>query len=284
MADAKEIVSGVGTRYGVVFVLDTNGLPYQSVASATPETGYKIDGIKTLPVNTPEPQRFTHYGDDDPFAQDSLPPTEVESFTITTAKSNMGLDAYLEGGLVKTISPLELRLADSDLRGNEPLTMSAFYRQAIDTDPDSSTFGKLRQWQGKIFPAARISPLSNSYEAGITDNSYSATPTKVSTTPWGEDVDSSTWGGARGAHIEFSSNYQPRFTVYKSNGTITNWLLTHAPASSADLLVWVGGSLTVPGSITYGATPAFTLSPAVAGTTTQIFAISMTATPSQATN
>lgn len=280
---AKEIISGVGSRYGVVFQLDTNGLPYQATSSATPETGVKIDGIKTLPVNTPEPQRFTHYGDDDPFAQDSLPPTEIESFTITTAKSNLELDAYLEGGLVKTIAPLQLRLADSDLRGNEPLTMSAFYRQALDTDPTSSTFGKLRQWQGKIFCAGRISPQSNSYEQGITDNSYVATPTKTSTTPWGEDFDSTTWGGARGAHIEFVADYQPRFTVYKGNGTLTSWNLTHTPASASNLLVWVGGSLTVPGSITYGASPAFTI-PGTVGVGIQIFAISMTSTPSQADN
>lgn len=280
---AKEIVSGVGSRYATVFVLDENGLPYQASSSATPETGKKIDGIKTFPVNTPEPQRFTHYGDDDPFAQDSLPPTEVESFTITTAKSNLDLDAYLEGGLVKTIAPLEMRLADSDLRGNEPLVMVMVYRQALDTDPTSSTFGKKRQWEGKIFPATRVSPQANSFEQGITDNSYIATPTKVGTTPWGENFDSTTWGGARGAHIAFTSDYQPRINVYRGNGTLTSFNLSHTPVNSSSLLVWVGGSLTVPGSITYGASPAFTIAGPV-GVGTQIFALPMTSTPSQADN
>lgn len=283
MTAAAEIVSGVGTRYGVVFVLDSNGLPSQSASSATPETGKHISGIKTLAANTPEPQRITHYGDDNPYAQDSLPPTEVESFNITTSKTNMDLDAYLESALVNTITPLELRVGDSDQRGNEPLVMAAFYRQALDTDPTHTTFGKLRQWHGRIYPATRISPQAQSFEAAATDTTYVATPTKVTQTPWGETFTTNTWGVSKGAHIEFTSNYQPRFTVYKGNGTITSWNLTHAPASSADLLVWVGGSLTVPGSITYGASPAFTI-PGTVGVGTQVFALSMTNTPNQAQN
>jgi hypothetical protein len=283
MTAASEIISGVGARYGVVFVLDSNGLPAQAAASATPETGVRIEGIKTLAANTPEPQRFTHYGDDSPFAQDSLPPTEVESFNITTAKVNLALDAYLEGAKVRTITPLQMRVGDSDQRGNEPLVMAAFYRQALDTDQTSTSFGRLRQWNWRIYPATRISPQAPSMEQGITDSSYVATPTKVSQTPWQEDFDTTNWGVSRGAHIEGVANYQPRFTVYVGDGTITSWDLTHAPYSSADILVWVAGSLTVPGSITYGTSPAFTVTPAV-GVGTQIFAVSMTNTPAQADN
>lgn len=283
MGNASEIVSGVGNRYGVVFVLDSNGLPFQETSSATPETGQRIEGIKTLAANTPEPQRLTHYGDDNPFSQDSLPPTEVESFNITTAKVNMQLDAYLEGAAIRTITPLELRVGDSDARGNEPLVMAAFYRQALDTDATSPTFGKLRQWHGRIYPATRISPQAPSFEAGITDNTYVATPTKVSTTPWGETISvANSWGVSRGAHLEFVSNYQPRFTVYKGNGTLSSWNLTHAPYSASEILVWVGGSLTVPGSITYGTSPAFTTG--TIGVGTQVFAAVFTNTPNQAQN
>jgi len=274
MANAKEIISGVGVRFGQVFLLDSNGLPYQATADTVMETGVEIEAIKTLPATLPAPQRITHYGDDEPYAQDSLSPTEIETFNITTSKVNLTLDAYLEGGLVKNIGTTEFRVGDSDNVGNEPLVCSMFYRQALDTVNGSSTFGKLRQWHGRIYPSARITMQTPSMEQLATDTTYSATPTKVTTTPWGEAFDGATsWGANKGAHIEFVMNNQPQMAVGLGNGTLTSWQLPTVPASSSDLLVWVGGSLTVPGSITYTpATPAFTVTPAV-GVGTQVFAI-----------
>lgn len=272
MTAAAEIVSGVGVRYGQVFVLDSNGLPYQATANATMETGVQIEGIKTLAATTPAPQRINHLGDDTAYAQDSLPPTEIESFNITTSKTNLALDAYLEGALVKNIGNAEFRVGDSDNRGNEPLVCSMFYRQALDTVDGSPTFGKLRQWHGRIYPSARISPQTQSFEQLATDVTYVATPTKVTQTPWGEDFDGETsWGANDGAHIEFTMNYQPRFAVGVGNGTITSWNLPAVPAAANELLCWIAGSLTVPGSITYTpSAPAMLLSPAV-GVGTQIF-------------
>ncbi len=274
MTAAREVVSGIGNRFGQVFILDSNGLPYQATANATMETGAQIEGIKTLNNTTPTPQRITHYGDDEPYAQDSLSPTEIETFTITTSKSNLALDAYLEGALVKTIQNAQFRVGDSDNLGNEPLTCSMFYRQALDTVDGSPTFGKLRQWNGRIYPSARITPQTDSYEQGATDKTYNATPTKVTTTPWGEAFDGQvSWGVNNGAHIEFVMNYQPRMAVSVGNGTITSWNLPSVPVSASELLVWIGGSLTVPGSITYTpSAPAMTLSPAV-GVGTQILAV-----------
>lgn len=280
----NDIVSGVGTRYGVVFVLDADGLPYQAVSSATPEVGVSIQGIKTATATDPEPQRFTHYGDDFPFAQDSLPPQTVESFALTTAKTNLELDSYLEGTGIRDYGILKARLANSNQRGNEPLVMAAFYRQALDTENGSPTFGKKRQWNIRIYPATRISPTTPGYEAGIVDNAYQGTPTNVDQTPWAETFqDESEWGASIGAHIEGSMDYQPRFNVYRGNGTLTSWNLTHTPYDSSNLKVWVNGSITVPGSITYGASPAFTI-PGTVGNGTQILALIGTNNPTMADN
>jgi hypothetical protein len=274
MAASREIVSGVGNRFGQVFILDENGLPFQDVANATMYTGMQIEGIKTLANNQPDPQKITHYGDDVPYAQDSLAPTEIESFTITTSKTNLALDAYLVGGLVKNIGNAQFVVGDSDNLGSEPLTCSMFYRQALDTVDGSPTFGKLRQWNGRIYPSGRITPKPTSYEQGATDNTYSAVPTSVTTTPWGEEFDGTTsWGANAGAHIDFTMNYQPRMAVGKGNGTITSWNLPSVPVSASEVLLWIGGSLTVPGSITFTpSAPAVVISPAV-GAGTQILAI-----------
>src|SRR5690348_8716849 len=101
---AKEIVGGSGTRYGVLIPLDADGLPSVNSTTAVPQQGTLIAGIKTAATSDPEPQRITFYGQDRPFAQDSLPPTAVGTFTITAADFNLILDSMAEGNNVVTIN------------------------------------------------------------------------------------------------------------------------------------------------------------------------------------
>src|SRR5690349_14134453 len=101
---AKDITSGVGVRYAEAFKINsTTGYPASAFNSGTLVGGTLIEGIKTFTYNSPAPQRIQHYGEDKAFAQDSLPPTEVGSFAITTAKTNLALDAFTEGTTEVTI-------------------------------------------------------------------------------------------------------------------------------------------------------------------------------------
>lgn len=262
----KEVVSGVGARYGVAFLLDTTtGLPLPATATAVPFAGVEVQGIKTMPVNDPTPQRFTHYGNDGPIAQDSLPATEVGSFGITTAKTNMTLDNYLEGtkSRAAATSGAKFRIGNSDKQGNEPLVMFQAYRQALDTDRGSGTFGKLRQYEQKIYPSARISPNSNAFEQGITDKTYEGTPSPFQYTPWNEQANETNWGATRGELIEGTTDHHPRWNFWRGNGTIVAFQLTHPPVSSSYLDVWSDGTLVTPSAVvTTAANPAFTLSAA----------------------
>lgn len=263
---SKEIVSGIGARYAVAWALDGNGLPAVVGSSDTPVQGTLIQGIRTLSATDPEPQRVTHYGDDDAFAQDSLPPAEVGSFTVTTAKTNITLDAYLEGNKLRTINSNVMRVGNSDKRGSEPLVMFAAYRQALDTGKASATLGSLRQWHVKIYPSTRLSPASQSFEQGATDKTYNATPTKVSKTPWAETFTEANWGATSGEFIEFTTDYHPRFNAWLGNGSKASFSLSHMPVDSSSLTVWVQdtGEVT-PSSVNINATnPAFTLSSAPA--------------------
>lgn len=282
---AKSLVSSVGARYGVVFTLDTNGRPSQAVASATPETGVRISGLQTATGTDADPQTITHYGDDFPFAQDSLGPTDVESYDVTTAKTNLTLDAYVTGSKERTYGDQLRMLAQAtDKQGDEPRVMAMFYRQALDTDPDSASFGSLRQYEGRIYPSSRLITRTAPYEQANSPKSYSGIPTPVEFAPWGEDINQTNWGVAQGGHIDFTCDYHPRFNVYKGDGTIDAFSLTHTPVSSDYLKVWVDGTLTTPSAVDTDATnPAFTLSAAPAADV-QIFAFIQTATPKQATN
>jgi hypothetical protein len=277
---ASTKVAGVGVRRGQVFVLDANGLPFAATTNGgTMTAGTRIERLKTVGVTDPEVQRFSHYGDDEPYAQDSLPPTEIESFTFTTSKTNLTLDALIEGTKVRDYTMFQSRAANSDKRGSEPLVAVWSYRQALDVDESSATFGKLRQWEARSWPSTRIAGQTSGFEQGATDKTYQGTPTVVNSNVWGETLTENSDGATKASHFEMIFNNQPIVNVGVGDGTQTTWLTTCTPVDSANLKVFVGGSLTVPGSITYSATvPAFTVAtPVPVGT--QVLAIIGTTSP-----
>lgn len=256
---SKSKTAGVGIRYGAVYNL-IDGLPLPAVASATPMNGTLIEGIKTNTVSDPAPRRITHFGDDRAYAQDSLPATESGSFNFTTSKTNMDLDAMLEGGQVRTINSNKFLAGNTDNKGSEPQVLLNIYRQALDVDKSSATFGKLRQWEGRLYPSVRITKTTPSYEAENTDITYEATPTPVKYTAWGEQFTEANWGVTEGEYISYVTDYQPRFNFYRGDGTIVAFALSHAPVDSNAVTVWIDGTLTSPSSVvTTVANPAFTL-------------------------
>ena len=278
---SMEITSGIGTRRGLAIPLDTrDGLPSINVSQAAPMQGTLIFGIKSATTSDPEPQRFTHYGQDDPYAQDTLPPQTVGNFTIVTAASNLALDAMVEGNSIVTINQDVWRAGNSNQRGNEPIMAAMFYRQALDTEPGSGTFGKLRQWNVRIYPAARISPATQSYDAGMTDKTYAGTPTPTGLTIWGQTYTESTWGNTRAEYTEGVTNYEPQPNWWLGNSTLTAFQLSHAPVTSTSLTVWVDGTLTTPASVNTSSTnPSFTLTSAAGTDQKKIFALIETLNP-----
>ncbi|MDD5002375.1 MAG: hypothetical protein PHO55_15500 [Thiomonas arsenitoxydans] len=261
---AVDTVSGVGVRYAIVFNIDTDtGLPNVDTASATPVQGTLIEGIKTFSPSAAAPQQIPHYGDDRVFAQDQLPPSDLDTFTITTAKSNLALDAMLEGVIVRSVGTAKMKAAATDQRGSEPQLFFATYRQALDTEKGSSTLGTKRQWHMVVYPSVRVYPSAQGFEQAATDKTYSATPTSVSKTPFGESMASATDGATESTYFEFTCDYQPRWNAYKGDGTITSFALSHPPYSSDYLTVYDNGTEVTPSSVnTSTANPAFTLSDA----------------------
>jgi hypothetical protein len=278
---SSEVVSGVGARYACVFPLDTTtGLPLPAVTTAVPAQGTLVQGIKTMAVTDPEPQRITHYGDDLAFAQDSLPATTVGSFNITTAKSNLILDSMVEGNKVVTIDDVVLRGVNTDRKGQEPLVLFMGFRQALDTKRGSANFGKLRQWQIRLYPSTRITPQSQSFEQSATDKSYSCTPTPVSQAPWGQMYNEATWGNNQAEALDLTVSYQPRINTWRGNGTLTAFQLSHPPVDSTYLHVWVNGTLQTPSAVDISTTnPAFTLTSAANTNNNLIFALIETNSP-----
>lgn len=276
----KEIVAGSGTRYGWVFALDTNtGLPLPSSSSAVPSVGVEISGIKSTEVTDPTPRRVQHKSKDRVYAQDTLPADSLESFRFTSSKVDLKLDAYLEGVLVRSYTNMNSKAANNADKGNERQVMALFYRQALDADPDSSTFGKLRLYNARIFGSARIVPITPAFGDAETDVTYEGTPTNFNYTPWNEAFTTTNWGTTDAGHLENVLAAHPRINTYLGNGTITAFQLSHAPVDSDHLLVWQDGTIVTPSAVnTSTANPAFTLS-AAATNAKLLFALIQTNNP-----
>lgn len=241
----------MGARYAEVFILDaTTGLPAVGFNSGTLTAGTLIQGIKEFLYNNPAPQKIEHYGDDRPFAQDSLPPTAVGDFTITTAKTNLMLDTFLEGTKVVTLDGnVEARAGNTDNRGSEPQTFINVYRQALDTQNGSPTFGKLRQWHSALIPSTRIINNLQAMQQVATVKTYEGIPTPVSYTPWNAAFDSTTWGATRGEYIEMTTTYKPVWNMGLGNGTLTRFALSKPPVDAAHCHVWANGTLATVSSV-----------------------------------
>lgn len=263
---ATSVVAGVGARHAEAFILNsTTGLPDCAFNSGTLIAGTLIDGLKTFNYNNPAPQKFTHYGDDNPFAQDVLPPTTIGDFTIVTGKTNLDLDAFTEGTKVVTLdSVVKARAGNTNKRGSEPQLFVSVFRQALDVKRNSGTFGKLRQWDQAIIPSTRIINELAGNDQGISPNNYVGIPTPVTSTPWNQAFTEATWGATQGEYIKLETDYKPQWNVGLGNGTLTKFAVTRTPIDVAHTHAWVNGTLATVSSIDT-TTPAITLSSAPGG-------------------
>lgn len=278
---ADDIVSGVGAKYAVFLPNNSDtGLPHPTTSTQTPMVGVVIEGLKSVSVTDPEPQRITHYGDDRPYAQDVLPPTDFMTFQFVTSKNNMVLDGTLDGSKIRTVgTDAYFRAANNDNRGNEPRGMMLVYRQALDTDRTSSTFGKKRLYNSYIWPSVQISRQTPSFEQANTDITYDGTPTNVTAVPWGDALDTTDWGVTEGALLEGTTRYHPRINSWYGNGTIGIWNLSHPPVDSSHIIVWAGtaGSVIPIIAVGTGANPTVTIG--TIAVNTPIFAFIQTNSP-----
>lgn len=242
---SKDIVAGVGTRYGQVILNDTTtGLPSGTFNSGTLQAGTNVEGIKSFTYNDPDTQKITHYGNDYSFAQDSLPATEVGSFNITTGKTNLALDTVVDGTTEVTLdSSLKARAGNTNKKGNEPFVTFSVFRQALDTQIGSSTFGRLRQWNLALIPSTRIVSKLPGMAQGLADKTYQGIPTPVRNTPWNIAMTDAIWNATQAEYFEMTADYQPVIVVGQGNGTLTRFGLPVVPVDTAHCHVWGNGTL-----------------------------------------
>jgi len=240
MTAPQTIRSGVGLRKATIFALDASGYP--AATNATAYEGADISGAKVLEINDPEPRRITHVGDDRVLALDVLPPNEAISGTLTAGKINDVVAAILSPAKSFAVGEAKLYPVGHDERGDENQVALLIYRQAQDTDPDSSTYGA-RRWEFKLYPRVTIVEM----EAGFSDNpeehTYQLYPQLVTKHVWGTPLAAGTEGVTQAQVFRGISQYKPKLVAFKCNAAATEFLFpTDAPAVSTDKITyWVNG-------------------------------------------
>lgn len=241
MTAPQVIRSGVGFRHAIVFALDASGYP--NATATTAYEGVQISGAKALTINDPEPRQITHYGDDYVFALDTLPPTEPISGEMRVGKINDTIDALLGDDLSFTEGEAKFMLIGSNNRGDEDQVGMLAFRQAVDTDPDSSNYGK-RYWEGRIFPQAYIISREGGFEDTPEERAYTVRPLYVQAHLWGTAFAVGTEGATRAQGVRLVTEYKPKVVAFQGDGSQVTFVLpTSYPAqATGKMVVWDAGT------------------------------------------
>jgi len=268
-----QIASGAGLRNIRAWLIDSNGYPSGTQSGTNGYAGFLIDGAKSFTSNVPDAQIITHTGNDQPFAQDVLPPTELENAALTTGKTNLYADALLTDTLVETLTgDLVMGGMSTNKQGCEPQVVLMGWRQAVDTDPSSANFGQ-RRYITNMYPSSRVVPKAGSMEESGDDvNNYNVVPTTVTQTPWAVSFTEVTNGYTRTQRLRFISDGPLMMESFDTDGAAVTFSLDFTPVSVAKTHVWYYGSPQTVSSVDT-ANKTFTLSGAPATATSKLVAL-----------
>lgn len=240
MATTK-VSSGAGLKLAYVFATDVNLYPSGDQTGSVGYDGAEVQGIQSWTPTVPDVQPIPHRGNDRVFAQDFLPATELPTAVINTGKQNLDLDALLSGTRVWQAKESQNGVFVTNKDGQEIDTWLMTWRQALDTERTSPTFGR-RRWQSTV-GFCHIIPKGSPADQGAADvNNYQVIYTPTNKTIWGEVYSDGTMGATSAVWVRRTSDYPTFVERFAADGTITTFLLTRTPISVARTELWVNGT------------------------------------------
>lgn len=239
----SKIASGAGLRHIRYYLLDSNGYPdTSSLSGSDGYAGRRLEGAKAFNANLPDANTIRHTGDDVVFAQDQLPPTELETATLTTGKTNLTADAELGNIIIREIgTDIELLSTGTDKAGQEAQIGLLAWRQALDTENAGASKGQRRYVNYLYHSAKMFAKGSTPQEGGADENSYNVVPTPVTQMLWGEDFTLEDDGYTTAVKSIFITEKPVMIEAYKAPGSVTTFLMDFAPITAAKTHAWVNG-------------------------------------------
>ena len=251
MTAPSVIRSGVGLRYVQVLATDANGYPSTTGTAAGAYEGVTLSGARTLTITDPEPQQIVHRGDDRIFALDVLPPTEPMVGELSVSKANDTVDAVLTPNKSIAVGEAKLFGLGTNRRGDENQVIMLAYRQTLDTDPASATFG-IRRWEFRLFPLTYVIPREGSLDENPEARPYTVRPMFVTKYPWGVAFATATEGFTQAQGLRGVSVYKPKLIAFNGNASAATFAFpaTEPAADTGKVAVWVAGVVTTPSTVT----------------------------------
>jgi hypothetical protein len=191
-----------------------------------------------LTLNDPEPRQIVHTGDDSVFALDTLPPQEPISGELVMGKQSESLDALISDVNSVTVGESTLFPIGTNRRGDEAQVALVAYRQAIDVDETSSTYGK-RVWQLRLFPRCFVIPREIGFEDKPEERSYTIRPAFINQYPWGVVLTTTTENAVRAQGFRGVAEKKPKLCAFVTNGTSTQFTLPIAAYGTAKIKAWL---------------------------------------------
>ena len=244
MASPQTTRSGVGFRYCVLYALDGDGYPDAPSTAGELYEGQAVSGVKELTLDEPEPEFVEHFGDDRIFAVDILPAKSSMGGELRVGKVNDTVDAMVTDNLSFTVAEAKLFPIATDKRGDENQVGMLVFRQSLDTDPGSSTYGK-RVWEFKILPRTFLIPREGGFNENPEDKAYTIRPMVVTQHLWGESFSSGVEGCSEAQALRGVSEYKPNIVTWTTDGTATQFLFPTAKPNQAAAKAksWLDGTV-----------------------------------------
>jgi hypothetical protein len=251
MAETTKVTSGAGLRRVQVYLLDTDGYPDGDQSGVSGYDGVEISGANAHEYTVPQFQRVTHIAKDRVVAVDSLPPTEAMSYTITSGKQDLDVDAILGGTKVTTYGEAQVGGLGTDKRGSEPDVCTLVYRQALNTAPGATN---LRRWQLSVYPTGRLIPMGGAGATGEGEaQQYQGYPGIAASSPWGVAFTEATNGFLSTEMLRIHSDYPFMIERFDAVSGSLEYTLQHTPISSAKAYATLDGAAETVASVNTGA-------------------------------
>ena len=212
MADKPFV--GFGVRRGRIYELDQYGHP--AAQDANPYIGLNLYGIRAFNLTDPPARVISHFDGDRVAQQQTFPPTDASTGSITIDGSDMDISALVGNVIKRDISGIEILPSMTDQRGNEPLVGILVYQAAKDS---SGNVG----WHTRIVPRTTAIKSDGSFGENNYETTYNLAPSASDSHLWGEVMTDDDDGTQHAGWIEGFSPNPAMVTAWKANGVVTEF-------------------------------------------------------------
>jgi hypothetical protein len=200
---------GFGTRRGYLFELDAYGHP--AAPDTGPYTGTKIYGIRGFNLTDPPARIISHFDGDKVAQQQTFPPTDASSGSITIDGADLDLHAIVGNTVKRTLAGIEFLPGMTDQRGNEPNVGILVYQAAKDS---AANVG----WHTRIVPRTTAIRQDGSFGENNYETIYNLAPSASDSHLWGEVMTSEIDGTEHAGWLEGFAPEPVMVTAFKADG------------------------------------------------------------------